>query len=332
MTARGQTAAMFGCAGGRLGADEAAFFAEAQPFGFILFSRNVEGPDQLRRLCGDLRGCLGRDVPIFTDQEGGRIQRLRGAPWRDWMPPLDFVAKAKGQAARAMELRARLIARELRAVGINGNCSPVGDVARPRTHAFLRNRCYGTDPAQVAENATAAARGLMAEGVWPVMKHLPGHGRAELDSHHELPRTSASREELQKTDFVPFRAMAHLPFAMTAHMVYSAYDEAPATLSSVLIEVIRQDIGFEGVLLSDDLNMRALGGTLAQRTARALAAGCDLALHCKGDLFEMEEVAAAAGQIRAESAERITRAMRPLPDADAIDTKALEAELHALSA
>lgn len=329
---QGQTAAIFGCAGSRLGPTEAAFFAESQPFGFILFSRNVETPEQVRRLCDDLRAAVGREAPIFTDQEGGRVQRLRGAPWRNWTAPLDFVTRAGANAARAMELRARLIARSLRAVGINGNCSPVGDLARPRTHAFLKSRCYGSTPDRVAEIGLALARGQMAEGVWPVMKHLPGHGRAVLDSHLELPKTSASRKALSAEDFAPFRAMAHLPFAMTAHMVYSAFDTAPATLSDVLIEAIRKDIGFQGVLMTDDLNMRALGGTLAGRAARALEAGCDLAMHCNGALFEMESIAAAVGTIRPDSAERMARVLVPLPDTPAIDTAALEAELESLTA
>lgn len=332
MTDFGQTAAIFGCEGLVLGAAEAAFFAECQPFGFILFARNVETPDQLRRLTGDLRACVARDVPIFVDQEGGRVQRLRAPHWREWTPPLDFVRAAGVHAARAMELRFRLIARELRSVGINGNCAPSGDLAFTGTHAFLRNRCYGSDPTKVAVIARAVARGLMAEGVWPVIKHLPGHGRAIGDSHLDLPTVSTSREDLRAVDFAPFRELADLPYAMTAHIVFPAYDSRPATQSPEMIKVIRQDIGFAGLLMTDDLNMQALSGGLHERTSLSMAAGCDLALHCKGDLGEMQEVAAAAGGLRADTLARAAAVLVDFPSAPGLDSAALEAELQSLTA
>lgn len=330
MSRRGQAAAILAPKGTRLGAEEAAFFRDCQPFGFILFARNVEDPGQLRRLTGDLRAAVGRDAPIFTDQEGGRVQRLRAPHWREWTPPLDFALAAGPNAARAMELRCRLIAQELRDVGINGNCAPSADLAGPRTHPFLRNRCYGSDPAQVAEIAAAAARGLMAEAVWPVLKHLPGHGRARADSHLDLPRITATRAALRARDFAPFRALAGLPFAMTAHVVLTAWEDQPATLSPTLIRMIREEIGFDGVLMTDDLNMQALQGSLADRAARALAAGCDLALHCSGDLAEMTAVAGAAGALRADTQARMDRVLSPLPPAPPIDSAALVAELEAL--
>ena len=330
MSLHGRTAAVFGCEGTVLGASEAAFFAETQPFGFIIFARNVDTPDQLRRLTGDLRSAVGRDLPIFVDQEGGRVQRLRAPHWREWTPPLDFVRAAGRNAARAMELRYRLIARDLRAVGITGNCAPTADLAGPKTHPFLQNRCYGSDPAQVAKLSLAVARGLMAEGVWPVMKHLPGHGRSENDTHLDLPTVTASRDSLLASDFAPFRALAHLPFAMTAHIVFTAYDSLPATQSPAMIRAIRDEIGFAGLLMTDDLNMQALSGTLYDRTERSMAAGCDLALHCKGDLAEMQSVAKAAGDLRPDTIARADRVMRPLAVSDHLDTAALDADLQSL--
>ncbi len=330
MSATGTGAAIFGCAGPVLGQKEAAFFRDFDPFGFIVFARNVQTPDQLRRLTGDLRAAVGRDAPILVDQEGGRVQRLRAPHWREWMPPLDMVQAAGRNAPRVMALRYRLIAQELRAVGIDANCAPVGDLLIASTHPFLKNRCYGSDPAMVAAIALAVAQALLAGGVLPVIKHLPGHGRAEVDAHHGLPTVSADRATLAASDFVPFRALAHLPMAMTGHLVFSAYDSRPATQSPEMIRVIRDDIGFAGLLITDDLNMQALAGDLGARTALALAAGCDLALHCKGDLAEMQAVAAAAGHMSEPTQRRALAALaarRPPDSPDAIDIAALNAEL-----
>ncbi|MBC7737121.1 MAG: glycoside hydrolase family 3 protein, partial [Candidatus Saccharibacteria bacterium] len=204
MIAIGQGAAIFGCAGPVLLPAERAFFADFQPFGFILFARNVETPDQLRRLTQDLRDAVGRDAPILIDQEGGRVQRLRAPYWTEWTPPLDFVQAAGANATGAMEVRARLIARELRGVGIDANCGPVGDIITDTTHPFLKNRCYGSDPAQVSAICVAVARGYLAEGVLPVVKHMPGHGRTTVDAHHDLPTVTASRDQLAALDFAPF--------------------------------------------------------------------------------------------------------------------------------
>jgi beta-N-acetylhexosaminidase len=328
----GQGAAIFGCAGPVLLADEAAFFADFQPFGFILFARNVEDPDQVRRLTADLRAAVGRHAPILVDQEGGRVQRLRAPHWQEWTPPLDFVQAAGGHAAAAMALRYRLIARELLSVGIDANCAPIGDLITDRTHPFLKNRCYGADPAEVSSIARAVADAHLVEGVLPVIKHMPGHGATEVDAHHDLPTVNASRTHLATHDFAPFRALNDLPMAMTGHMVFTAYDSRPTTQSPVMIDVIRNDIGFKGLLMTDDLNMQALSGTLAERTARSLAAGCDLALHCRGDLAEMQSVAHAAGDMTAATRTRAAAALAARRIPDPVDIATLQRDLSAMMA
>lgn len=330
MTSIGTTAAIFGCLGPELLPQERAFFRDADPFGFILFARNVETPDQLYRLTSDLRAAVGRDAPILVDQEGGRVQRLRAPHWREWSPPFDAIRAARdlASACRIMALRAGLIAAELRAVGIDANCAPVADIATDATHPFLRNRCYGTEVAAVTAISRTVAEAYLAAGVLPVVKHMPGHGRAAGDTHHHLPRVTADKETLLTTDFAPFRALADLPMAMTAHIVFSAYDaENPATQSPGMIEVIRKDIGFAGLLLTDDLNMQALSGTLATRTAKSLTAGCDIALHCKGNLAEMQMVAIAAGPMRADTTARAVAALDRRKAAPSIDIAALERAL-----
>lgn len=314
----GRGAVIFGCAGPALLPEERAFFRDVDPFGFILFARNVETPDQLRRLTADLRAAVGRDAPVLVDQEGGRVQRLRAPYWHEWEPPLDSIAAAGSveAAAALMRARATVIAAELRAVGIDANCAPLADVARPGTHAFLRNRCYGTDPASVARIARAVAQGLVAGGVLPVMKHLPGHGLSHLDTHHDLPTVDVAEDELDRVDFAPFRALADLPMAMTAHLVFAALDPGlPATQSPKMIGIIRDRIGFKGLLMSDDLNMQALKGSLAERTRRTIAAGVDVALHCKGDLAEMRDVAEAAGDLTPAAALRARAALAARPAA-----------------
>lgn len=325
----GSGATIFGCAGPRLLPEERAFFRDADPFGFIVFARNIEDPDQLRRLTADLREAVGRDAPVLVDQEGGRVQRLRSPYWREWTPPLDTVdgAGTVEAAERIMRLRSSVMAAELAAVGIDANCIPTLDVVREETHPFLMNRCYGRSPEVVARIGRAVAVGLMAGGVLPVMKHMPGHGLSHVDTHHDLPTVAASHEELTAVDFAPFRALSGLPMAMTAHLVFAALDgERPATQSPVMVKVIREEIGFRGLLISDDLNMQALSGTLAERTARTIAAGVDIALHCKGDMAEMVAVAGAAGRMgpgalaRAEAA---VAARRPAT----VDVQAALAEL-----
>lgn len=334
MMLNGTTAAIFGCLGPRLLPDERAFFRDADPYGFIVFARNVQSPDQLYRLTSDLRASVGRDAPVLVDQEGGRVQRLRAPHWREWTPPLDAIAAAPdlATACRIMALRASVIASELRAVGIDANCAPVADIATDATHPFLRNRCYGTDATAVTAIARAVADATLAAGVLPVLKHMPGHGRASGDTHHDLPTVTTDAATLRATDFAPFRALADLPMAMTAHIVFDAFDaENPATQSSRMIDVIRSDIGFGGLLMTDDLNMQALSGTLADRTSRSMTAGCDLALHCNGALPEMQLVAAAAGPMRPDTAARAATALAFRASPEPQDTAALLAELATLA-
>ena len=325
------SATVLGCGGADLSASEVAFFRDAAPWGFILFARNVETPDQLRRLTGDLRDAVGRDAPILIDQEGGRVQRLRAPHWREYLPPLDQVAMTGAAMERGVYLRYRLIAEELRTAGIDVDCAPSADLATPGTHPFLRNRCFSDDPETVIRAAHAAAEGLTDGGVLPVVKHMPGHGRATLDSHHELPRVTVSLEELEATDFRCFAGLADLPMAMTAHIVFDALDrDAPATASPAAIAYIRDRIGFTGLLLSDDLSMQALSGTLADRAGRAIAAGCDIALHCNGKMDEMEGVVAAAGPLSGHAKIRAGAALASRRAPSAIDSRALAAELGAL--
>ena len=327
----GRMAAIFGCEGLELTGSERDFFRDADPFGFILFARNIENPDQVDRLTRSLRDAVGRDAPILIDQEGGRVQRLRSPHWREWSPPLEAAMIAGADAPRVMALRARLMAQELRAVGIDANCAPVADIAGPETHPFLRNRCYGETAAQVYKIARAVADAHLTAGVLPVMKHLPGHGRATADTHHHLPTVTASRDELAAHDFAPFKALNDLPMAMTAHIIFAAYDAArPATQSPEMIRVIRDEIGFHGLLMTDDLNMQALSGDLANRTRASMDAGCDIALHCKGDLAEMLRVAAEAGDMRADTQTRARAALACRQTAEAVDIAALEADLAAI--
>lgn len=330
-TAIGTGAVIFGCEGLRITPWEAAFFRDCDPLGFILFARNVETPAQVAQLCADLRASVGRDAPILIDQEGGRVQRLRAPHWREFSPPLDAALAAGGDGPRLLALRAQLICSELSALGIDANCAPVADIAGPQTHPFLRNRCYGTDAAAVTRGARAVADAHLAMGVLPVMKHLPGHGRASADTHHDLPRVTASLADLTKADFAPFAALHDLPMAMTAHIIFDALDpENPATQSPAVIAHIRSAIGFDGLLLTDDLNMQALSGDLALRTARALAAGCDIALHCKGAADEMVMVAGAAGDMSDLTRARARAALARRGAGNPVDIAAIEAALSAI--
>lgn len=314
----------------RLSVEEAAFFRDVNPFGFILFARNLETPDQIRALCGDLREAVGRAAPITIDQEGGRVQRLRPPLAREWRPPLDHIALAGAGAERAIYLRYRLIAEELRALGIDSNCAPMADLAFADTHPFLRNRCFGDAPETVAVLARAAAQAHLEGGVLPVLKHIPGHGRAVTDSHHDLPRVDAPLDALAASDFAPFHALSDLPLGMTAHVVYAALDAAPATLSKPVLDHIRNVIGFDGLIMTDDISMKALSGALGDLSRASLAAGCDVILHCNGTLAERAEVAEAAGemtQIAQTRAEAALAARRAPTD---IDISACEAELSTL--
>ncbi|MBZ4023414.1 beta-hexosaminidase [Rhodobacter sp. TJ_12] len=326
MSAPGAT--ILGLEGLALGHDEAAFLRAADPWGLILFARNVESPAQLARLTAQAREALGRDAPIFVDQEGGRVQRLRAPQWRDWLPPLE---EARTTGPRGLWLRARLQAAELRAVGIDGNCAPTCDIAGPRTHPFLHNRCLGETVAEVVQNARATAEGLLAGGVLPVVKHMPGHGRAEADSHKNLPMVAASAADLRANDFAVFTALNDLPLGMTAHIRFPAFDTSPATQSAKVIDLIRQEIGFAGLLMTDDITMQALSGRYADRAQAALAAGCDLVLHCNGTRAEMAETVAAAGALSPAAALRAEAALRWRHSPEEVDLDALSAEFENLS-
>lgn len=314
----------------RLSAEETALFREADPFGFILFARNIESADQVRALCGDFREALGRDCLITIDQEGGRVQRLRAPLAREWLPPLDHVMQAGDGAERAMYLRYRLIAQELRALGIDSNCAPCADLVTPDTHPFLKNRCYADQPDLVVALSRAVAQGHLDGGVLPVLKHMPGHGRAIADSHKDLPQVSASLGELQQSDFAVFQSLNDLPLGMTAHLVYKALDSTPATLSPKVMQVIRQVIGFDGLIMTDDISMKALSGTPAQNAAAARQAGCDLVLYCNGPLSQRRAVAEAAGRMDEAGQRRTEAALARRQDPLPLDTEAAEAELSAL--
>ncbi|HSI40066.1 MAG TPA: beta-N-acetylhexosaminidase [Xanthobacteraceae bacterium] len=316
---RSPRAFITGCATISLTADERAFLAEADPFGFILFRRNIETPEQVRALVADLRASVGRpDAPVLIDQEGGRVQRLSPPHWPAYPPAGVFAARAEAgdlEGARtAARLGARLMAEDLAELGVTVDCVPCADLRLPEGHGIIGDRAYGATPGQVAALARAAAEGLLAGGVLPVLKHIPGHGRARADSHESLPVVDTPRAELEATDFAVFRALADLPFGMTAHVVYTAIDPAhPATTSPIVIaDIIRGHIGFDGALMSDDLSMGALSGTLAERARASFAAGCDLALHCNGVLEEMRAVAAATPVLAGEAARRCAAALAQL--------------------
>lgn len=303
-----------GCQGLTLTDEERAFLRESAPFGVILFKRNIATLAQLHALVEAIYDSLGRDdAAVLVDQEGGRVQRLGPPHWRAYpaaarFEALDLPIEAKDRLVR---LSARLLAQDLRRVGITLNCAPVLDVPVAGSHDVIGDRAYGRDPEIVARLGRMAALGMLDEGVLPILKHVPGHGRALVDSHHTLPVVAASLQDLNESDFLPFSANADLPAAMTAHVVYSALDpDAPATLSAHVIEVIiRKKIGFGGLLFSDDLSMKALSGSLDARAAAAFAAGIDIALHCNGDLGEARAVAAAAPALAGESLARAERAL-----------------------
>jgi beta-N-acetylhexosaminidase len=331
MTGQGPRAVIFGCAGLRLTPAEFTLFREADPWGAILFARNIETPEQVLALTDDLRKATGRDLPVLIDQEGGRVQRLRPPHWRNWPPALDQCLAAR-DPVRAMYLRGRLIAAELLACGITVNCAPLADIATQATHPILKNRCYGTDRDSVIRHARAMAEGLMAGGVLPVLKHIPGHGRATLDSHLALPVIDTAAEILWNTDFAAFRDLADLPLGMTAHLVFSQIDpSAPATQSARMIRLIRQDIGFDGLLMTDDISMQALEGTVTARATAALGAGCDVILHCNGDLPEMEALATCCPPLDGHAALRAARALDACRPPLQEDMQALDAEYASLT-
>jgi beta-N-acetylhexosaminidase len=326
-----------GCSGHSLSPDEIAFFRDADPLGFILFRRNIADPEQVRALTAALRDAVGRgDAPVFVDQEGGRVQRLGPPHW-----PKYPAGRAYGRLGGDVEGRrafvrtgARLIAHDLRAVGIDVDCLPVLDVPVPGSHDIIGDRAYDTDPQIVAALGREAAEGLMEGGVLPVIKHIPGHGRAGVDSHESLPRVSTPLDELRVHDFPPFRALRDMPIAMTAHVVYEAIDpDRPATTSpTVISQIIRGEIGFDGLLLTDDLSMKALSGSFRERAEAAFRAGVDVALHCNGNLDEAQGVADAAPSLAGDSLRRVEAALAriagPPVSFDVVDARrGLEAAL-----
>jgi beta-N-acetylhexosaminidase len=309
-----------GCAGTALSDDERAFVRDARPWGLILFKRNVADREQLLALTDAFRDTLGRDdAPVLIDQEGGRVQRMGPPHWPAYPAAVWFDAQGGGHTLDSARLVARLIAHDLREVGITVDCAPVLDVADPLTHAVIGSRSYSQSPERVAAFGRVVMEGLLAGGVGPVVKHVPGHGRARVDSHLELPVVAASRAELEARDFAPFRALRDAPMAMTAHVVYSAIDpDRPATTSRIVIQsIVRETIGFDGLLLTDDLSMKALGGPLGERARAAFAAGVDIALHCNGELAEAREVAETSPELEGVSRRRAEAALARIAGAPA---------------
>jgi beta-N-acetylhexosaminidase len=322
--------AILGVEGPKLNAWERGFLRDSDPWGFILFARNIEDPAQLRRLTTELRATVGRDAPILIDQEGGRVQRMRPPYWRLYLPALDQMSAAR-DPLRAQWIRNRLIAAELLDVGIDVNCAPLADLVESETHPILRNRLYGADIPTVVTAARVCAQAHLAGGVLPVLKHIPGYGRARVDSHKDLPRVSVPLEALRSRDFAPFRALRDLPLGMTAHIVFDAVDpDRPCTTSPIAIRLIREELGFDGALMTDDIGMEALSGSMAQRAAASLAAGVDLVLHCKGDREEMESTVSACRPLEGRALERAVRALGHRRRPEPADIHSLEQELATL--
>lgn len=323
-----QTAAIYGLAGLELTDAEISFFKDAQPWGFILFARNIGDGDQVRALTDTLRALTGRaETPILIDQEGGRVARLRPPAFRPASAAAVFGKlweETPGKAEKLCWLNSFLMGQELARLGVTVDCLPVLDLPQPGADPIIGDRAYGMTPGQVIPLGRRAAEGLLAAGVLPVIKHIPGHGRAEADSHHALPVVTTPAEALAAHDFSPFRAMSDLPLAMTAHVVYTAFDPAhPATVSPTLVnEVIRSKgpagIGFDGLLMTDDLSMKALQGSLGERAEASFAAGCDVVLHCNGQIDEMAEIAGVVPRLEGQAFDRAARAtawLTPLPGA-----------------
>jgi len=325
-----------GVSGPELNAAERAFIRSERPWGFILFKRNIENPTQLTHLVEELRASLGiPEAPVLIDQEGGRVQRLGPPHWPVYPPGALFgvlydIDPALGLSAA--RLSARLIAADLAESGINVDCLPLADVPVPGADAVIGNRAYGTEAHKVAEISRAVTEGLEQGGILPVLKHIPGHGRATADTHFRLPQVATPRAELERTDFAAFQPLADLPMAMTAHVVFSAIDPAhPATTSATIIQqVIRGVIGFQGLLMSDDVSMNALSGSIAQRTQAIFSAGCDVVLHCNGKLDEMADVARNSPELSGQALRRAEQALASRKAPQDFDRLRARAELEAL--
>jgi beta-N-acetylhexosaminidase len=324
-----------GLAGTTVTPAERTFLRECEPWGFILFRRNIETPAQVRRLTASIRDAVGREAPVLVDQEGGRVQRLGPPHWPSYPPGAAYGHIYDHNAAegiKAAYLGARLIAADLAAVGVDVDCLPIADVPVVGADCVIGDRAYGDTAEKVALLARAVADGLLAGGVLPVLKHIPGHGRATADSHGALPIVETDRETLRTTDFAAFRPLADLPLGMTAHIVYTAIDPiAPATTSVTLVrDVIRDWLGFRGLLMSDDISMGALSGSIEARSRAAIAAGCDVVLHCNGELDEMRAVASAVPVLSGEAAARADAALARRGRLVKDDLAALRAEWAAL--
>lgn len=307
---------IFGCKSTHLKEDEKSFYREVQPWGFILFARNVETPDQVSGLVNELKSCVDHEnVAILIDQEGGRVRRLRPPHWDEYHSAQiigGHYREDKDRGRRIAWLQSRLMAFDLIKLGINVDCLPVLDVPVPGAHDVIGDRAYGLDVDTISDLGRIAAQGLLDGGVLPVVKHIPGHGRSMVDSHLDLPRVKTDAATLKKTDFEPFRRLSDMPVAMTAHVIFEALDsDSPATTSPTVInDIIREYIGFDGLLMCDDLSMRALSGDFAQRTKSSFAAGCDVVLHCNGEMGEMRQVADALPEFGEKAFERAERAAR----------------------
>lgn len=331
----GSLAVIFGLSGPRLTAAESAFFRDADPWAFILFKRNIETPQQVRALTESLRECVGRNCLIFVDQEGGRVQRLGPPHWETYPSGSEFAAlyqhSSRG-ACRAAYLNFRLLANDLRRVGITANCAPVLDMPLPNADPIISDRAYGTETDQVVDLAHAVMAGLMASGVAPVVKHIPGHGRATVDSHMALPVIKTDLQELEKSDFSTFKGLKDAPMAMTAHAVFTAaHTKQPVTIDRGSMHfLVRQSIGFDGLVMSDDLDMKALSGDLRGLTQKALAAGCDIALQCSGKMPAMVKVASGAKALSGAALRRAIVAEHSADDPAELDRRAAQAELAEL--
>jgi beta-N-acetylhexosaminidase len=327
-----------GVSGPELSAAEREFIRATRPWGFILFKRNIETPEQVTRLVRELRSAIDRpDAPVLIDQEGGRVQRFGPPHWPVYPPGAVFGVLYDIDSTlglNAARLSARLIAADLTDLGVTVDCLPLADVPVAGADAVIGNRAYGTEPAKVAAIARAVTQGLEQGGILPVLKHIPGHGRATADTHFRLPEVDTSRAELERTDFAAFQPLADLPMAMTAHVVFSALDPAqPATTSATIIEqVIRGVIGFQGLLMSDDVSMNALAGSIAERTRAIFTAGCDMVLHCNGKFDEMREVARQTPELSDKALERARRALASRGTPQPFDRLAARVELDALIA
>ncbi len=320
-----------GCLGTSLTPEERAFFREAKPWGFILFRRNVQDPAQVAALTAALRECVGWQAPILIDQEGGRVQRMGPPNWPPYPPALAFLAiNDPVQQREIVRLSARLMAHDLKTLGIDVDCLPVLDVPVAGSHDVIGNRAYARDPIQVAKLGRAAAEGLLAGGVLPVIKHMPGHGRAGADSHHDLPVVEAGLDELRAHDFAPFRHLADMPLAMTAHVVFTALDKRhPATTSRKIVrDIMRGELRFDGLIMSDDISMKALSGSFAEKARAAIRAGVDVVLHCHGVMAEMVEIAGAVPAMTGNRGRRAAMALaRIRHEPEPLDVDSARAQL-----